>query len=123
MICFGVDLAWQGERNHSAVAVGELVSDQLAITALSSEFYSVDQVLDFLGSAIPTEPNAVVAIDAPLILENEAGSRPCEEITSRFGRFHAGAYPSNRTLYPGADSVRLAKELAIRGFRMDARPY
>ncbi len=40
----------------------------------------------------------VAAIDAPLVVPNPTGRRRCEAlVTAEFGRFHAGAYPANRS--------------------------
>jgi predicted RNase H-like nuclease len=59
----------------------------------------------------------VVAIDAPLVLENLDGQRPCELLISqKFGAKHASAHSSNLTKYARPTSVRLARELEARHF-------
>ena len=105
--CVGIDLAW-GERARTGVAVldpeGRLVR--------SASVRTDDEIADVLGTDAQT-PGLVVAIDAPLIVPNESGQRPCErEITRLFGRFHAGAYPANRgrpAFHPEPRAARLAQ--------------
>jgi predicted RNase H-like nuclease len=64
------------------------------------------------------ERTTVVAIDAPLIVQNRRGRRPCEtELTRRFRKAHAGTHASNLELYPNPAGVALARALAARGFR------
>lgn len=118
--CVGIDLAWMSDRNHSAIAAGTLRSGHLSIDAVSSGLSNLVDVLRFLDDVVSPDSDAVIAIDAPLIVENEVGMRPCErEVSRRFGRFHAGAHASNLTLYPDAGSVRLTRELKRRGFTMN----
>lgn len=118
----GVDLAWQSNKNHSGGAV--LRGDQLGLTlhALSSGLKSLGDVEEFIR--IHTGVDTVVAVDAPLIIENENGQRPCEtEVSRRFGAAHAGAHTSNLRLYPNPLSVRLARDLESQGFAHCPEPY
>ena len=67
--------------------------------------------------------NTVIAVDAPLIIKNETGRRPCEtQISRRFGSRHASAHSSNLMLYPNAESVLLADMLERHGFSQDINP-
>jgi predicted RNase H-like nuclease len=86
----GLDLAW-GEKNQTGVAVvdadGRLLhvgvahDDESIATAI--EPYVADECL--------------VAIDAPLIVPNETGARPCEAALNRdFTTFEASARPAYR---------------------------
>lgn len=107
-VCIGLDLAW-GERNHTGGAVlrgGELV----AWTGVLGDNASIlDFVADHLGSAGP----AVIAVDAPLRVPNEAGRRRCDHLVSmEWARFEAGAYPANRRL--------LARRGVVRGEELSA---
>ena len=65
----------------------------------------------------------LIGVDAPLLVPNETGKRPCEaEIGRRFARFQAGAHPANRHIF--GDDVRgerLVARLAGRGIVHD--PY
>src|SRR4029450_2039084 len=92
----GIDLAWGGRR-PSGVAVldpGGRVVDEGWPT-------SDDEILGFV--AAHDADGAVVALDAPLVVTNPAGtSRGCEkELARRYGRAGAGPYPTNLGLLGG----------------------
>lgn len=75
------------------------------------------EIRDFLA------PNAgqlvTVAVDAPLIVTNPTGQRPCErEIGAVFGRYGAGAYPAN-TSNPHFNPPRAATLAAELGWNTD----
>ena len=61
----------------------------------------------------------VAAVDAPLIVPNETGRRPCEALVGQhFARFGAGAYPANRG-NPHFRQPRGARLAARLGWDMD----
>ena len=108
----GIDLAW-GQRARTGVAV---VSADGALVA-SASVRTDAEITDFL------EPYAaelaVVAVDAPLIVTNPTGQRPCErEIGAVFGRYGAGAHPAN-TSNPLFDPPRAATLAAAHGWHID----
>ncbi len=111
----GIDLAWQSERNASAIAAGTLVDGSLHVDSVSIAVVGLDKV----RAHVRSEPHlAGVAIDAPLIIDNGVGSRPCEkELTATYASRKAGCHPSNRSLYPDAASVRLGNWLLQRGYK------
>lgn len=90
MYFVGLDLAW-GQRKLSGIAViddaGKLVhaghaTDDASIRAALQPF---------------VEDECLVAIDAPLVVENATGQRPAEKaLNADFGRFQAGAHPANK---------------------------
>ncbi len=85
----GLDLAW-GERKPSGVAI---VDDdgRLVHVAAATDDTSIRAVL-----APYVQGDCLVAIDAPLIVTNPTGQRPAErDLNVDFGRFQAGAHPSN----------------------------
>ena len=82
---------------------------------VSDSIRSLDEVRAFLTDNGTDE--TVLAIDAPLIIENLTGQRPCETAVGRvYGRREASCHTSNRRLYPSAASVELAKELVAAGY-------
>jgi predicted RNase H-like nuclease len=86
----GVDLAWNDKRRTGLAVLdgsGALVESTSVITDGD------------LSAWICRWPDLrVIGIDAPVIVPNELGSRECEKAIGRaFGRYDAGAYPSNRT--------------------------
>tara|TARA_R110000823_G_scaffold311534_2_gene437276 strand:- start:215 stop:490 length:276 start_codon:yes stop_codon:yes gene_type:complete len=58
-----------------------------------------------------------VAIDAPLVINNQSGQRLCKRERGReYSSRHASCHTSNLKLYPHADSVRLSNQLFEAGF-------
>jgi predicted RNase H-like nuclease len=107
----GVDLAWGGRRPSGVVALdpgGVVVAEGWATTD--------GELSGFL--AAHDGDGAVLALDAPLVVRNPAGTRRgCEaELQRRYGRVGAGPYPTNLELLGGR--VR-AMELV----RRSGRPY
>jgi predicted RNase H-like nuclease len=107
----GVDLAWGGRRPS-----GLAVLDPAGAVVAEGWATSDEEIGEFL--AAHDRGGAVVALDAPLVVGNPAGTRrACEaELARRYGRVGAGPYPTNLGLLGGR--VR-AMEL-VRG---SARPY
>jgi predicted RNase H-like nuclease len=110
----GIDLAWQSDQHPSGGAVlrGDRAGAQLQVLWT---IYSVEAVSEFVRSYATSD--TVVAIDAPLIIVNEAGQRACETaIGKRYGSRDASCHTSNLTLYRDAPSIVLTKKLLRRGF-------
>jgi predicted RNase H-like nuclease len=64
-----------------------------------------------------SSPSTFIAIDAPLIIRNVSGQRPCEKaVGKRYGSKEASCHTSNQRLYPAARSVALADELVVAGY-------
>lgn len=115
MYYVGVDLAWGG-RSPTGVAVldadGALCHVGVAVAD--------DDVLDQLRPYVAGD--CVVAIDAPLVVTNPTGNRPCEAALNRdFRRFDAGAHPANTGLAWFADGGRGARLCAELGLDLDPR--
>lgn len=88
----GVDLGWTSQPSGVAALVWD--GRALQLSALS-RIESPDAVAHWVLSQLSNGPG-MVAIDAPTIIRNQTGMRPCErEIHHHLGRFHAGCYPSN----------------------------
>jgi len=110
----GVDLAWQSDKNPSAIAFGQLTSDGLVVTALEPALRGIGAVA---GRLVESEALTGIAIDAPLIINNASGQRPCETLVgSAYGSRYASCHTSNLTRYPGAASVALSRHLLEKGF-------
>lgn len=87
----GIDLAW-GPRARTGLAALDATGRLVASCSVRTD----DEIVAFAVAHCPGE--TVAAIDAPLVVPNLTGMRPCErEVTREFGRFHAGAYPANRS--------------------------
>jgi predicted RNase H-like nuclease len=111
---FGIDLAW-AERNPSAGcsldARGAVVDERL----LGGD----DEVTGWIVSQL--DGPAVVAVDAPLLVPNQAGRRPCEaELGKVYAGRKAGPHPANRRLLESVNGTirgeRIAAALAGHGF-------
>lgn len=116
----GVDFAWQSERNATGIAVAHGDERGAAVIDIASGVRGLDDVVAAVEQYAAQD--TVVAIDAPLIIRNEAGRRPCEtEISRRFGGRHASAHSSNLTLYPDPRTHALVRRLEEIGFRHEVR--
>ena len=88
----GIDLAWS-TRARTGVAVVDERGTLLDSVSLRSDAEIVDW-LHREGWAPVT-----IAVDAPLIVTNVSGQRPCERmISSAFGRYGASCHASNRAM-------------------------
>ncbi len=111
----GVDLAWQSEKNPSAIALGSLHDGRLLVEQMHPAVVGIDNVIDVLL----TSPQLTgAAIDAPLVIPNEFGQRLCERSIARvYSSRRAACHTSNQTLYPAAKSVFLSQALLSAGFQ------
>jgi predicted RNase H-like nuclease/ppGpp synthetase/RelA/SpoT-type nucleotidyltranferase len=99
----GLDLAW-GERKPTGVAVLDDEGGLVHVSAQTDDASIVAAVSRFV------EGDCVVGIDAPLIVTNATGNRPCEAALNRdFRAFQAGAHPSNTGKPEFADGIRGAR--------------
>ena len=111
---FGLDLAWSAKNPTGACVLGEdgvIIDERM----LSSDAEIIGWIELHVGES------AVVAIDAPLLVLNETGRRPCEsELSREYGSRKAGTHPSNRSRLEGLHGeIRgelLAARLADLGF-------
>ena len=112
---FGIDLAWS-DRNRTGLAVIHWQPDRRGLrleeTALAQ---SDEEIVDWVRTR-EGKGTVLLAIDAPIIAPNEAGTmRACDRhVTKDFGRFHAGTYPANRVRC--ARPIRLCERLKNEGF-------
>ncbi|MFN3928376.1 MAG: DUF429 domain-containing protein [Thermoflexus sp.] len=119
MWAIGVDLAWS-PRNPTAAVALRWEEDHWELSAWADHLGSDAEILEFL---VPyREGPCIIGIDAPLIVPNEEGSRPCDrQIASRFGRYHAGGYLINRRwlrAFGGLRGEALAHRLSAWGFTL-----
>lgn len=105
----GLDLAW-GPRARTGLCLVEGGGVRESASLRTDE-----EITSWLHARLNEE--CLVAVDAPLVVPNETGRRPCETLITRwFGGRHAGAHSSNRTLpafVDGGRAMRLAKSLDL----------
>ncbi len=102
------DIAWTGtavmDDAGQLLRVGRQRTDEDLVTALRSHL----------------DGSVLVAIDAPLIVTNRTGRRPCEtQVSTTFGRFDAGAHSSNLSLPSFREGPRGARVAALLGLDVD----
>jgi predicted RNase H-like nuclease/ppGpp synthetase/RelA/SpoT-type nucleotidyltranferase len=113
MYFVGLDLAW-GERNRTGVAVVDADGRLRHIGAAQDDA----SILAAIGPYVAGD--CVVAIDAPLIVTNPAGNRPCEAALNRdYRAFQAGAHPSNTAKPEFANGTRGARLAAALDLDLD----
>jgi predicted RNase H-like nuclease/ppGpp synthetase/RelA/SpoT-type nucleotidyltranferase len=85
----GIDLAW-GERAPSGLAVLDESGTLVHLSRATTEA----QIAEALSEYVADE--CLVGIDAPLVVTNATGNRPCEAALNHdFARFDAGTHPTN----------------------------
>ena len=121
MLFLGLDLAW-GAKNTSGGCVlscSPSIGDKGIVLDITETLGDDDEIVAWVrrwnGEA--GAEGLLLGVDAPLVVPNRTGKRPCEaEIGRRFARFQAGAHPANRTIF--RDNVRgerLVARLAEEG--------
>lgn len=112
----GIDLAWS-DRNTSAAVALALEGDEGRLTAWEDGLGGDDEVYTFVREAVGEGPG-LVAVDAPLLVPNEEGTRPCDlEVSREFRRYEAGGYPANRRRFGGrVRGEELVRSLEGEGF-------
>lgn len=110
----GIDLAWHGDKNPSAIAIGTLSGSNLILERLEPAILGVSNILELV---VNQKDISGIAIDAPLVIENQTGQRECEKALSRdYGARKASCHTSNLSLYPDALSVNLSSSLQSLGY-------
>ncbi|WP_295891767.1 DUF429 domain-containing protein [uncultured Vibrio sp.] len=110
----GIDLAWHGDKNPSAIAIGVLDGDKLTLDQLEPATLGMSNILELVANQ---KEIVGIAIDAPLVIENQTGQRECEKSLSRdYGSRKASCHTSNLSLYPDALSVNLSSSLQSLGY-------
>ena len=111
----GVDLAW-GQRSPTGVAVLDGRGKLRHIGVAGDDADLLAQLRPYIGG------DCVVAIDAPLVVTNPVGNRPCEAALNRdFRRFDAGAHPANTGLAWFSDGGRGARLCSVLDLDLDPR--
>ncbi len=109
----GVDLAW-GERRPTGLAVLDADGHLVHLSAQTTD----DTIVAALAPYV--ESRCLVGIDAPLVVANATGNRPCEAALNRdFARFDAGAHPSNTGKAELAGTPRGARLASTLGLDID----
>ena len=111
----GIDLAWgEGSAAKLANETGLAMIDTSGTVLHAGWARGVDDVTAWLtATALPGD---IIAIDAPLVIPNPTGMRPCErEVGRGYGRWHVAANASNTSMGWKA-GVTLRERLEAEGF-------
>jgi predicted RNase H-like nuclease len=91
----GIDLAWS-DRHPTGFAV--LEGGPRRVRLLEAGLLQTDAEI-IAGVMRHADGPLQVAIDAPLVVPNPAGTRPGDrQVASLFGKYRAGPHPANRTV-------------------------
>lgn len=114
MRALGIDLAW-GERKRTGLCV--LEGDRV----LDSTLARTDaEIAAWSARWVAPGDEVVAGIDAPLIVPNLIGRRPCEAVfCDAFRACQAGVYPANRSLPAFRSRIRGADVAARLGLAID----
>jgi predicted RNase H-like nuclease len=111
----GVDLAW-GQRSPTGVAVVDATGVLRHVGVAGDDDDVIIQLRPYVAG------DCVVAIDAPLVVTNPKGNRPCEAaLNGDFRGYDAGTHPANTGLPWFADGGRGARLCAEFGLDLDPR--
>jgi len=95
----GLDLAWSGRNNTGGVVVEykpESGEEPGQVVEWREELGDNAAILEFVREAAPGP--ALIAIDAPLVVPNQDGSRLCDRLLTKvFRKYQAGTHPASRT--------------------------
>lgn len=115
MFFVGVDLAW-GVRSPSGVAVVDDSGELVQVGAAREDASILSAIRPY------AEGECVLGIDAPLVVTNPDGNRPCEAALNRdYRAFEAGTHPSNTTRPWFADGTRGGRLADALGLDLDPR--
>jgi len=111
-------MAWRIDGNHSGIAIMVGDADRVHLQLTSTDVTSMSAVVDFIASH--AYPDAVIAIDASLVVKNATGQRPCETLIGKtFGRYRASCHTSHLRRPYATTGMRLVRELEKLRFHHD----
>ena len=110
----GVDFGWTSGASGLCCLV--LQGNKLAILDITTRF-KVNDILAWIDLWVSPQAPALIAVDAPIIINNQTGMRLADKLTHKyFGRYHAGCYPANLNLGFSDRTVGFSQSLIARNF-------
>ena len=111
----GIDFGWSSGASGLCCLVWQ--NNQLEILDLTTVL-EIDDILAWIDGWVDSTSPALVAVDAPTIINNLTGMRLADKLTHKyFGRYHAGCYPANLNLRFAERTVGLGKSLTAKNFQ------
>jgi predicted RNase H-like nuclease len=122
MFFIGLDLAWGAKNTSGGCVLCYDSAGPATVVDVTEALGNDDDILAWIDQW-DTGDSLLIGIDAPLLVPNETGKRPCEtELGRRFAKFQAGAHPANRNIFGGnVRGERMVSRLAERHVTHD--PY
>ena len=112
MYFVGIDLSWKKRPMKTAIVI---LTDLLKIFSCSLVTDDTEII-----EAIKNLPECIVAIDAPLVVNNKYGKRKCDALIHR--KYNIPSLPANLSwfnrVFNGARGVKLLKKLERIGFKL-----
>lgn len=117
----GLDLAWSA-RHPSGGVVLRWEGEKALSYAWNADLGDDGEIVAWATAGLG-RGGGLVAIDAPLLVPNETGTRPADrELSAAYRRQEAGAYPANRRLLgPAIRGEVLTRKFQARGFTLSPR--
>ncbi len=110
----GVDFGWTSGASGLCCLI--LQNNQLKILDLTT-ILEIDKILAWIDTWVSADAPAMIAVDAPTIINNQTGMRLPDKLTHKhFGRYHAGCYPANLNLAFSDRTVGFSQSLTARNF-------
>ena len=114
MNCIGIDLAWADDGNRKPNESGVVMLDPKGTVVRAGWTVGVTDTVAWLGENAPAE--ALLFVDAPLVVNNETGQRLCEkQVGQRYGRWRVSANSTNRQS-PRLAGIELMERLSAHGW-------
>ena len=111
----GIDFGWSSGASGLCCLVWQ--DNQLEILDLTT-ILEIEDILAWIDGWVDSTSPALVAVDAPTIINNLTGMRLADKLTHKyFGRYHAGCYPANLNLRFAERTVGLGKSLTAKNFQ------
>jgi predicted RNase H-like nuclease/Holliday junction resolvase RusA-like endonuclease len=109
----GVDLAW-GQKAWTGLAALDRAG-----ALIDARQVRLDQAITDWFVAL-ADDEVLVAIDAPIIVNNPSGARDCERLIGRhFGRYNASCYPANTSNPAFVHGTRAQRIASLLGLDVD----
>ncbi|WP_405923353.1 DUF429 domain-containing protein [Streptomyces sp. NBC_00035] len=114
----GIDLAWaHGGARAKPNETGVAAVDRSGVVLECGWTRGLEETMSWLARTA-VDGSALAFVDAPLVVDNPAGQRPCErEVGQRYGRWKVSANSTNQS------SPRLAGVLLREGLRESGWVY
>ncbi|MEL6440061.1 MAG: DUF429 domain-containing protein [Cyanobacteria bacterium J06621_8] len=110
----GVDFGW----SSGASGLCRLVWRKQSLEILElTTILEIPDILSWIDAGVAPNESAMIAVDAPTIINNQTGMRLPDKLTHKhFGRYHAGCYPANLGLKFASRTTGFSHSLLEKNF-------